>query len=145
MLPDKFEYPPLSLQEWNKLMEPSFAPWLRPYSNPAAVKAVIAEVAAQVRALQERGTRVIFYNPPDPRIRSMAPATEFFAEIEAQMPGIEYIDAPDDQFPIYRRDGMHFSAASGLQFFEYLMKYANLQFTPLCQIVPKPRTYKATK
>jgi hypothetical protein len=135
--PDKLRYPAQSLKEWNELMAPRFSANSQPYSNLPPIKARVAEVAAQVRALRERGTRVIFYNPVDPLIRSWAPTKDITAEIKAQMPEVEYIDAPDAQFPIYRLDGLHFVDVSGLQFFEYLMKYAGLPFTRICQIRPR--------
>jgi len=136
---NRLEYPPLSLEEWNKLMAPRFELRVQPFSDSAAVTAMVAGIAPQLRKLQEHGTRVIFYNPADPRIRSLQ-HTEFEAEITAQLPGTEYVDAPDDQFPIYRLDGLHFTDASGFQFFDYLMKYAGLPFTSDCQIVSKPLT-----
>ena len=54
---------------------------------------------------------------------------EFVDEIKLQIPDVELIDAPDDKFPIYRIDGRHYTAASGLQFFNYLMDRAELPYS----------------
>ena len=59
---------------------------------------------------------------------------EFVDEIKLQIPDVELIDAPDDKFPIYRIDGRHYTAASGLQFFNYLMDRAELPYSAKCEL-----------
>lgn len=133
--PDIWELPEQTVAEWYKLRSVQFGVYQHPQSNRGLAKAIVTDVAGRVRALQQNGTRVIFYNSVDPSIRNNPPSSELAAEIKSQMPDVEYINAPDDEFPIYRWDGMHFVAASGVQVFEYLMRRAGLPASSKCQVV----------
>jgi hypothetical protein len=138
--PDKhvIDYPTQTVAEWNAQRASFFAPYIQQGSAGAAVKTAIDDLTERVRELRQRGTRVIIFNPMDPRIRRNSPSRDLTMEIRLRMPDVELINAPDEEFPIYRYDGLHFTAASGLQFFEYLMNRANAQFSSKCQLLPPP-------
>jgi len=128
--------PDQSVEDWNRDKAASFAPYMKEVIDPASVRIVAGELTGRVRELQRNGTRVVFYNPVDPRIRAMSPMTDLKAALRAALPEVDFIDAPDDRFPIYRPDGMHFTEASGLQFFNYLMQRAGVAAPTKCRIVP---------
>jgi hypothetical protein len=128
--------PPMPLARWNQERMASFAPYMKEVVDPASVRIVADILTARVRELQRNGTRIVFYNPVDPRIRAMSPMKDLKAALREALPEVDFIDAPDDQFPIYRPDGMHFTEASGLQFFNYLMQRAGVAPPTKCRIVP---------
>lgn len=128
-------FPQQPLAEWNQERARYFAPYMKEVVDPAGVQLMVNQFTARVRELERNGTRVIFYNPVDPRIRAMSPMKELKAALREALPEVDFIDAPDDQFPIYRPDGMHFTEASGLQFFDYLMQRAGVAAPTKCRIV----------
>jgi hypothetical protein len=90
-----------------------------------------------VHELQARGTRVIFFDPVDPRIRNALPDRGTRDVLRARFPDIPIVDTPDD-VPVYRHDGLHLDWSSGLQFFNYLMDYARVPYTAKCRLIGQP-------
>ena len=140
------EEPTASIVEWKESMAPRTPPLDdRPIDDAteADLKAriannIIADLKVRIHALQQQGTRVIFQDPVDPALRIRPPLRELRAALRSAFPDVEFIDAPDDLFPIYRWDRMHFQDASGLHYFNYLMKRAGLQNHPKCTLVVNP-------
>jgi hypothetical protein len=130
------ELPRQTPAEWDRLMLPRMASYLTHTRLDEQVRGAVSALSSQVRFLQARGTRVVLYDPIDARIKRVSPAQELRAAIAQALPDVAFIDAPDDQFPIYRMDGMHFETASGLQVFNDLMQRAGVSFTPKCEVLP---------
>lgn len=138
---DEYEYalPTVPVADWNMAHAKKFAAYLQESRQDEYVRLVVADVVPRVKELQRRGARVIFFDSADPRIRAGSPEKELRASLEAALPDVEFIDSPDDQMRIYRTDGRHFLDASGVQYFEWLMNYAKIPFTPRCRVVPSDK------
>ncbi len=134
------EFPSKTLDQWNLEHAAQFVAGLREARNDEAIRIVTPDIISRVRALQRQGTRVIFFDPIDPRIRNQSPNKDLRAILKTELPDVPMVDAPDDTVSIYRHDGFHLDSSSGLQFFNYLMNYAGVPFTPKCQLIPSPKT-----
>jgi hypothetical protein len=99
---------------------------LREVNNDLNIRIAIKQVVPLVRTLQQRGTRVIMYNPTDPRIAKISPMKDLKAAIRVALPDVEYIDPPDDKLPHYRTGGLHLVGGSGVLLFNHLMERAGL-------------------
>jgi hypothetical protein len=126
--------PPQSLEQWDKeVVLPRLSPLLHD-TNDWSVRITVDQLVSYVRTLQQRGTRVIMYNPVDPQLTEYSPMKERKEAIRAGLPDVEYIDPPDDKLPIYRFDGEHLMGASGVLLFNYLMERAGLPDRATCEI-----------
>ena len=131
-----YPVPAEPVDAWNEAHAVNFAGYLREAVQDEDVRLATAALVPRVRELQQQGTRVILFDSADWRIRARSPEKELRASLRAALPDVEYIDAPDPEVPIYRYDGRHFTESSGVQFFEFLMNYAGLPFTPKCGVLP---------
>src|SRR5205085_2816121 len=123
---DTYDYPlpTQNVAEWNEAHAARFAGYLQESPEEQAARLaplVAADVVPQIPARQQRGARIILFDSADPRIRARSPEKELRASLKAALPDVEFVDAPDDEMRIYRSDGRHFEAASGVQYFEWLM------------------------
>jgi hypothetical protein len=134
--PFALQDPPQSVDEWKRLMAPRTPAFVN-RNDDRTIGLILPDLVWLVRALQQQGTRVLFYNPIDPALRALSPMKDLHAALRAAFPEIEVIEAPDDEFPIYRWDGMHLVDASGLRLFEYLMRRAGLSVQKKCQVTVK--------
>jgi len=131
------EFPRQTLAQWNEqINNPRMEDTLQDGQRHVGpeLQSSITDLVQRIREFQERGARIIIYNPFDPRLRRVLFVKEVANEIKLQIPDVELIDAPDDKFPIYRIDGRHYTAASGLQFFNYLMDRAELPYSAKCEL-----------
>ena len=128
------KWPEESIEQWNQSRALQFAPMVHEFENDSGVDSIVPGIAALVRDLQRSGTRVIFYDPVDPRLRALPRARSLREKVQAAVPEAEMIEAPDAERPLYRWDGLHFADASGLWLFNYLMKRAGVAFTPKCTL-----------
>jgi hypothetical protein len=108
--------------------------------NDESVRA-LRQLVSLVRTLQQRGVRVIFFEPSDPRFAAFSTMKEVRESVHAALPDIEYIVAPDDKLPLYRWEGYHIHEASGVLLFNYLMEKAGLPERALCKV--RPRLFQA--
>jgi hypothetical protein len=131
------EFPHQTVAEWNRQHAAGFNEILGSLGHPSSIRNTIGPLEAMVRELQRRGTRVIFFDPVDPRIRDALPEKETREVLRATFPDIPIVDTPDD-VPIYRHDGLHMDWSSGLQFFNYLMNYAGVPYEPKCKLIGQP-------
>jgi hypothetical protein len=135
-LPPKFtlKLPAESVTEWDAERAAFIEPQLRPYNNDSNIDQIIPQVIDRVRGLQHSGTRVIFFDPIDARMRAQPQESHLREKLRDALPNVEMIEAPDGEAPLYRWDGMHFVDASGLWFFNFLMNRAGIPFTPKCEL-----------
>jgi hypothetical protein len=131
------EIPRETVGEWEQQHAAFFNAVLNTLGQPSTIGDTIAQIEAPVHDLQARGTRVIFFDPVDPRIRNALPERETRDVLRATFPDIPIVDTPDD-IPIYRHDGLHVHWSSGLQFFNYLMNYAGISYEPKCTLIGQP-------
>jgi hypothetical protein len=132
-----FQWPSQGLAQWNEARAAHIAPILQVYGYDYNIDPPLAELTARVRELRHAGTRVIFYDSADPRVRAISWLRNLREKLKAAFPGVEMIEAPEEEAPMYRWDGLHFVDASGLWFFNYLMRRAGIPFTPKCELVPR--------
>jgi hypothetical protein len=130
------ERPAQSIEQWNESRAPHIAPLLGGHDDNGNIDRIIPEIVARVRELERSGTRVIFHDPADPRLRALPRARNLRDKLKAALPGVLMIEAPDAEQPLYRWDGLHFSDASGLWLFNYLMKRAGIAVTAKCRLGP---------
>jgi hypothetical protein len=121
-----------SVQQWNEAHAAGFNAYMREFRMDNQISGIVGYVVTSVRELQEKGTRVIVFFPADLRIKELSPHKQIQSALRAELPDIQMVDPPDQEFPVYRSDGMHLEAASGLQVFEYLMRVAELPFVSHC-------------
>jgi hypothetical protein len=131
-----YSLPTVPVADWNEAHTAKFAGYMLESRQDEYVRGILVDVVPRVRELQRRGARVILFDSADPRIRARSPEKELRASLKAELPDVEFIDAPDDEMRIYRTDGRHFLDASGVQYFEWLMNYTKIPFTPRCSVVP---------
>jgi hypothetical protein len=130
------EEPTESVDEWRQLMAPRSVP-LVAQNDDRTIALVLPDVVSRVRELQQQGTQVIFYDPMDPELAALAPNKDVRLALRAALPDVEIIEAPDDEFPIYRWDRMHVVDASGLRLFEYLMRREGLPIQKKCELLSR--------
>jgi len=127
------DLPAVTIEDWDKGIEPRLDPYRMPslklWYNVEERKAI---AAAELRALRQRGTRVILYSPADRRVNEASPTRDWLEPLKAELHDFEWFDTPPD-LPLYRYDGLHFVAGSGLHYFDYLMKRAGVPFEPKCE------------
>jgi hypothetical protein len=131
------EFPHETVGEWDRQHAAGFNEILGSLGRPSTIGDTISRIETIVHDLQSRGTRVIFFDPVDPRIRNALSERQTRDVLRTTFPDIPIVDTPDD-VPIYRHDGLHMDWSSGLQFFNHLMDYAGIPFTPKCQLIGKP-------
>jgi hypothetical protein len=127
--------PDQNVTQWNEAHANGFNAYMREFRMDSQIPEFVKFVVERVRELQQHGTRVVFYFPADIRIKQLSPHKEFQSALEKELPDVQMVDPPDNEFPIYRPDGMHLHAASGVQFFDYLMHAAGLTSTSNCKVV----------
>jgi hypothetical protein len=132
------QFPPESVAEWNREHADRFSAVISGNGHGSRINMTIATIEDSVHELQQQGTRVIFFDPIDPRAKDISPDKEVRETLRAAFPDIPIVDTPDNEVPIYRHDGLHMDQSSGLQFFNYLMNYAGVSFTPKCRLVGQP-------
>ena len=128
------EWPGVSVEQWNEARAAHIAPQLQDYASAGNIDRIVPEIVARVRELQQSGTQVIFYDPIDPRLRALPRAKNIRDQLKTALPGTMMIEAPDAEQPLYRWDGLHFSDASGLWLFNYLMKRGGIFVTAKCAL-----------
>jgi hypothetical protein len=131
--------PTQSVAQWNQEMAAGIEPFLHDHPNDGAIARAIPELTERVRALQQAGSRIILFDPTDPRLRQFSPEKDLLARLQDALPDVEIVLAPDDEMPLYRRDGLHFHDASGLRFFNYLMQRAGIETRPKCELISAAR------
>jgi hypothetical protein len=133
--PMTVDLPPQSIEQWEKeVLAARMAPYLIQRNNDSNIRISVAQLVPLVRSAQDRGAKVIFYNPADPRIASITPMKELKAAIQAALPDVEFIDPPDATLPLYRPEGMHIQEASGVLLFNYLMERAGVAARSQCTV-----------
>jgi len=131
--PAPLDLPPMSIEDWDKRIEPAISSFLRSkLKMPWSAERRAVGFAARIRELRETGTRVILYSPIDPRLNEITPTKEWLMALKAELGDVEWIDQPDD-LPFYRWEGIHFHVGSGLHYFNDLMKRAGVAFEPKCE------------
>jgi hypothetical protein len=81
------ELPPMSLDEWDKeVLHPESWPYFREVNNDNNIRIGMEHLVPLVRTIQQRGARVIMYNPADPRLTKISPGKDLTAAIRAALP-----------------------------------------------------------
>jgi hypothetical protein len=132
------QFPPEPVVDWNRELADRFLDTIRGSVQRSQIDVTIGAIGDYVHELQARGTRIFFFDPIDPRAKKVSPDKDVREALHAVFPDIPIVDSPDDDVPIYRVDGLHLDQSSGLQFFNYLMNYAGVPFTPKCRLVGQP-------
>jgi len=125
--------PDLPWQQWHD--EEEAKPHPVSYGHPLSdwdrwyVDDHVKQTAAMVAALESRGTKVIFYQSPMEQRILQQPIFGLWAEKErAAFADHEWIT--DDLEKYYLVDGIHFTTASGEEFFELLMSHVPPDILP---------------
>jgi hypothetical protein len=136
--PMELDLPSETVAEWNEKRGISqiFAKLSQKNEKRSLAATAVPHAISLVRSLQQRGVRVIMYEPSDPRYAEFSPMKEWREAIRNSLPDVQYIVAPDDKLPLYRWDGFHLHEASGVLLFNYLMEQAGLPERALCKVEP---------
>jgi len=128
------ELPPMSVEEWNKVIESRLEPYRRPGVRATfSIEDRVAALATLLRPLREQGTRVILHSPMDPVLNETSPTKDWLMALKSDLSDLEWFEPPAD-LPIYRHEGIHLLPGSGLHYFDYLMKRAKLPYEPKCPL-----------
>jgi hypothetical protein len=138
LLPPPFagdlKLPQMSIEEWDKLIEPRLEPYRRPGVRPTfSIEARVAALVEQLSPLRQAGTRVILHSPMDARLNETSPTKDWLTALKAGLSDLEWFEPPTD-LPFYRFDGIHFHGGSGLHYFDYLMKRAGVPYESKCAL-----------
>jgi hypothetical protein len=88
-----------------------------------------------IKYLEKNGSRIVFFSTFDPRISNLPLPRSLVNFLLSGFPGIEYFENIDEAIPIYHHEGIHLLDASGLMYFNQLMKKTGLPQSANCRIV----------
>jgi hypothetical protein len=119
--------PQVTVAEWRKEIRSRIDYYVSGFSHPYTLNQnLLRRLQSQVKELEARGTRVVFFLDPLDRDIAAAPEIlEWRQAVRSAFADHQFIPAADA--PLHLIDGMHFFGYAGLQYFEYLLGEADAE------------------
>jgi hypothetical protein len=119
--------PQVTVAEWRKEIRSRIDYYVSGFSHPYKLNLnLLGRLQTQVKELEARGTRVVFFFDPLDRDIAVAPEILKWREaVRSAFPEHQFIPAADP--PLHLMDGIHFFGYAGVQYFEYLLGQADAE------------------
>jgi len=113
--------------EWRKQIRSRIDYYVSRFSNSDGPdQKLLARLKTQVKELEARGTRVVFFFDPLDRDIAAAPQISKWRRA-AQSAFLDHQFIPAADSPLHLLDGIHFFRYAGIQYFEYLLGEADAE------------------
>jgi hypothetical protein len=119
--------PQVSVAEWRNEIRARIDYYVAGFSHPYKINEPLLErFKSQVKALEQRGTRVVFFFDPLDQEIAAAPEIQAWRQVvQGAFPDHQFIPAVSGA--LHLMDGIHFFGYAGIQYFQYLLGEAGAE------------------